>query len=320
MADDSWPGPNHNSRAVTSAELDLLLSAYVPNGLVGSPADLDIIYCDSSGLNVKVRAGRYAIVRGRIWYSGASALTVSLAANGTGSDRYDLIVLRYNRTTYDVRADKVTGTPGSGIPSPVNDASYFDFPLGHVLVTPGAVATDGTDAKVTTYYLGSSLFTAESNYAPPVTAFSLVAESDTGKLKAAINGSWVTLHQDSNWTSRSPSTGFTIPSGGYGVRFRAVGAQAFMHAQVQRVNALAANSRAVFVTFDAQYAPSERLPVALWVAADSGPLTVVSGKVTVPSVRVNAAIQANGTITMDAHPALDAGALVMMPLTSWPID
>jgi hypothetical protein len=319
MADDSWPGPNHNSRAVTSAELDLLLSAYVPDGLVGSPADLDIIFCDSSGRNVKVRSGRYGMLRGRLWYSGGSTLTLTIAANGSSDPRYDLVVMRYNRSTYDIRAFVITGNPGSGVPSPVNDGSYFDFPLGYVLVTPGVTNILASATKVTTYYLGGSLFTAKSDYLPPSTGLKIVRETDTGKVKISTGTGWITIWQDIAWSSRPAASGFTLPAGGYGARFKARNGFASMFAEVQRVGALAANSRAVFTTFDAQYAPAERLPVDLWVSADSGELTVSGGKVTVPYPRINAAIQANGTVTMDGHPALNSGALIIMPLVTWPI-
>lgn len=319
MADDSWPGPNHNSRAVTSAELDLLLSAYVPDGLVGSPADLDIIFCDSSGRNVKVRASRYGMLRGRIWYSGGSTLTLTISANASGDDRYDLVVMRYDRSTYDIRATVITGNPGSGVPDPVNSGSFLDFPLGYVLVTPGVTNIPNTAAKVRTYYLGGSLFTAKSDYLPPPTGFKIVRETDTGKVKISTGSGYITIWQDIAWGNRSAASGFTLPAGGYGVRFKARNGYASMYAEVQRVNALAGNSHAVFTTFDAQYAPAERLPVDLWVESDSGPLAVVSNKVTVPNPRINAAIQPNGTVTLDAHPALDAGALIIMPLVTWPI-
>lgn len=318
MADDSLPSPDHNSRAVSNAEYDLLVPPYVADGLIGSPADLDLVFGDSSGRVARIRPNRYGLVRGRLWLAGSSTFNLTIAAN-VGATRFDLVVLRYTRATTNVRAFVVQGESGSGVPSPVNDASYFDLPVATVKVDTGVSVIAGDKVTMVASYLGPQLLVCESDHRPPHARGLIIFEADTGVLRFSTGASWKVISQDTGWISRSPASGFALPVGGYGIKFRALNGFATMFGEVQRVGSLGGDSRAVALTFDAQYAPSERLPVALWVAGDIGPLTVVSGKVTVPGHRVNATIQANGTITLDAHPAIDAGAIILMPTVTWPI-
>jgi hypothetical protein len=318
VADTSWPSPNHNSRAVSDSEYDLLVPPYVADGMIGSPADLGLIFGDSSGRVVRVRASRYAIVRGRLWSSGGSTFNLTIGANA-GALRYDLVVLRYNRSTFDVRATVIAGASGGGIPSPVNDASYFDLPIGYAKVATGATVIAGTDVFITGWFVGPQQIVCTSTTRPPHSRGMFIFETDTGSVLFSTGSAWKTIFQDTGWVSRSPASGFTNPSNGYGIKFRAYNGIATIYAEVQRVGSLAANSRTVFLTVDSAYAPSTRLPVLAWASADSGPLTVVSGKVTVPYPRINAAIQTNGQITLDAHPDLNTNALIILPAVSWPI-
>jgi hypothetical protein len=304
---------------VSDSEYDLLVPPYVPDGLIGSPADLDLVFGDSSGRVARIRPNRYGLARGRLWSSGSSTFNLTIAANGSGSIRYDLVVLRYTRASFHVRAFVVQGVAGSGIPSPVNDASYYDVPVATVQVDPGVPVIAAGKVVMVAWYAGPQTLVCESDHRPPHARGLIIFETDTDAVRISTGSAWKNIYQDTDWVSRSPASGFTDPAGGYGIKFRAVNAHATMFAEVQRAGALAGNSRAVFVTFDAQYAPSVRLPVDLWVASDSGELTVVSNKVTVPNPRINAAIQTNGTITLDAHPAIDSGALIIMPTVTWPI-
>src|ERR1044072_4903738 len=90
-------------------------------GVLGDFTSPQLIYGDSSGLQIKVGADRYALVRGHTWWSGSSIFTKAITSNSSGSPRIDLVVRRLSRTTWDVTVTVVTGTPGSGAPSPTQN-------------------------------------------------------------------------------------------------------------------------------------------------------------------------------------------------------
>jgi hypothetical protein len=303
VADDSWPSPNHNSRAVSSDELDALLSPYVPSGLIGRPTDLDIVFADSSGRNVKVRAERHGLVHGRLWYSGSSTVTLTIAANGSGNDRYDLVVLRYNKSTYDIRATVITGVAGSGVPDPIDSVSYFDVPLGFVKVEPGASVIAGDHVTASGYFIASTAYESKAAYPPPHAPLRLWRESNTGIVRFSTGSAWIVLHQDTGWLTRPASSGFTVPGEGYGVKFRSLNGFATLAGEVQRSGTLGANSRAPIMSVDPAYAPAQRLPVRLWAAGND----------------CLGAIQANGTVTIDTHPTLGGGANIVLHATTWPV-
>lgn len=156
MAESSWPSPS-NSHTVDDASYEKLAVSYGPvAGVVGDFTSPQLVYGDASGMQVKVAASRYATVGGHEWTSGSTIFTLAIAANSSGSTRTDLVVLRLSRTTWNVNATVITGTPGSGAPSPVQNTGTtgsFDLPLATVTVASGASSISA--ANVT--YLASHL-------------------------------------------------------------------------------------------------------------------------------------------------------------------
>jgi hypothetical protein len=140
MTQASWPSPSHGSpaRAVTDAEYPHL-APWASDGVFQSASD--VVYGNSSGLEVHVRTGKYAIVQGHAWESGASEFAVEIAANTSGSTRVDTVVLRLDRSTWDVTAAVRQGTPGAGPPTLQRDAGdtgLWEIPLADVTVDNGA--------------------------------------------------------------------------------------------------------------------------------------------------------------------------------------
>lgn len=142
MAESSWPSPD-TSRVVNDFQYErLALSSGPVAGLYGSPADTALIYGDSTGMQIKVRADRYGLVRGNQWWSGGTDFTKTISANASGSTRIDLIVLRLSRTTWNTTVAVVNGTPGAGVaPSPTQNTGstgVWELPLAAVTVANAA--------------------------------------------------------------------------------------------------------------------------------------------------------------------------------------
>lgn len=158
MAESSWPSPS-NGRVVDDSQYEKLgIGPGAPAGVLGGFTTPQLVSGDSSGMQVKVAADRYAEVRGHIWWSGSTIFTKAIAANASGSTRVDLVVLRLSRTTWDVTCTVITGTPGSGAPAPVQDLTTtgnFDLPLATVTVTSGASSiTAGNVVYIAAHMLG----------------------------------------------------------------------------------------------------------------------------------------------------------------------
>lgn len=141
MAEDSWPSPA-DGRVVNDVGFEKLGAALGPyHGVMGDFTSPQLIYGDSSGRQIKVAADRYALVRGHIWWSGSSIFTVAIAANASGSTRVDLVVLRLDRTTWDVNLIVIAGTPGAGAPTSTTlqgTTGAWDMTLALVTVASGA--------------------------------------------------------------------------------------------------------------------------------------------------------------------------------------
>lgn len=242
MAEDSWPSPDHSSGAVNDHEYEQLTARDTISGLIGDPTTaLPLVYADSTGRQVKIRADRYAKVRGRTWWSGSTELTQALAANSSGQPRIDRIVLRYSRTTQNVRIAVLAGTPAATPAAPaltnvVSSSGVWEFPCARVSVPNGASTTTASQVTPEAWYVsddGGVLCTAATH--PPV---SLVGpgvkmhEVDTGRVYASVGSSWVLLREDTGPLALAAASGWAI--------------DAFSVASYRRVNGI------VYLTFGAQ--------------------------------------------------------------------
>jgi len=154
VAQSSWPSPD-TSRVIDDLAYERLVAAQYVDGLVGSITDTPLVYADGSGRQVFVRANRIAQVRGHGWSSGGSILTLSIAANTSGSTRVDLIVLGLNRSTWNVTAYVKAGTPGSGAPAlqtDTGDTGIYEIPLAEVTVPNGATITSAGQVLPRAWY------------------------------------------------------------------------------------------------------------------------------------------------------------------------
>jgi hypothetical protein len=226
VAESSWPDPA-NGRVVDDAGFEALGVVLGPYGGVrGDFTSPALVYGDSSGRQVKVVADRYALVRGHVWYSGPTIVTVPIGANTSGSTRTDLVVLRYSRTTYNVTLQVVAGTPGSGAPSPTQNTGttgVWELPLATVSVANNASTISAANVTYVAPHIGSggmmrSPSSAALSYIPSSHPAQLVA-LDTGELWAKNTGGvWNTMGmvgtQLYTATLTATTTNPTLGSGG----------------------------------------------------------------------------------------------------------
>jgi hypothetical protein len=206
VAEDSWQSPNHSSGAVTDIELEQLYMPFTANGVIGSPADTTVAYGDSSGMNVKIRSGKHASIRGFHWSAGVSDVTKTITSNASGSTRIDLLVLRLDRSTWDVRAAVVVGTPGSGAPAATQNtgtSGVWELPIAQVTVVNGAATITAGNVKQVCWYCGPQSVVCTSTTRPPATgAYGLqIYETDTGRQYVSNGTAFVTTIVDSGWVT-----------------------------------------------------------------------------------------------------------------------
>jgi hypothetical protein len=198
VAESSWPSPS-NGRNVDDIQFEKLGMSWGPlGGVVGDFTSPQLIYGDSTGMQIKVAADRYALVRGHEWWSGSSIVTKSIASNASGSTRVDLVVLRLSRTTWDVTCVIVQGTPGAGAPAATQNTGTtgsWDLPLATVTVANGAATiTAGNVSYVAPHLDGSGGYRSPSaaalTYIPAPTAGTTVRVTD-GTVYRYESSAWV---------------------------------------------------------------------------------------------------------------------------------
>lgn len=167
MAESSWPAAAPT--VVTEHDFERLMCGWFGSGLVGDGSEDLLVFADSTGMQVKIRAERYARVRGFVWHSGDSIVTVPIADNTSGSTRIDRIVLELDRSTWTVRVQVVQGTPGSGEPSITQDegdTGVWQLWVASVTVGDGAATINAADVSNRDMLLGPQLLIADGGNLP----------------------------------------------------------------------------------------------------------------------------------------------------------
>lgn len=198
MAQESWPSPGHNSRAVTDSEYETVAARFSDDGVYGDPADTAVVTA-GTGLSVDVRSGVDASVRGHAWSSGTSTVTLPVAANTSGSTRVDRAVLRLDRSDWTVRAVIKQGTPGSGVPTLTQQTGVtgvYEILLANVTVLTGAGSVTVVRGE---RYVGTRIrpCTSTSLTDPNPVAGELRWETDTRRLRLYTGDSLQTIYEDS---------------------------------------------------------------------------------------------------------------------------
>jgi len=302
-SEDSLPSPDHNSRSVSDDEYDALVPPYVANGVIGAPGDADLIYGDSSGRVVKIRINRSALVRARLWTSASTAASLAIAANSSGSTRFDLVVLRYTRATYNVRATVITGAPGSGVPSPLNNATYFDMPLANVQVGNGATVIDDTDVTVMNWYIGPQQLVCTSTTRPPHAENTIIYEDDTGRLLFSNGAAWLILYDNTGRVNVTVATGWTALL----KTVQRINGVAWLSLEMDRTGGtIAINTDTTIAIIPANYKPAVQINMTAMVLGGSKPVRCLI-------------TTAGSVVITDFGTAIVNGDTLSVDSISWPV-
>lgn len=128
----------------------------------GASAEL-LPFADSSGMQVKFAAGE-VVIEG-YWGQSTGTKIVSVAANASGSTRYDLMIARADWSNNVVELAVVTGTPGAGKPPDVTrDTTKWEIPIGVVKVINGAATIAGADISDARQWGGPPVATVTDDF------------------------------------------------------------------------------------------------------------------------------------------------------------
>lgn len=203
MAQDSWPAPGHNSRAVTDAEYEKIAARFSDDGIYGDPTGTAVATA-GVGLSVSIAAEVHGSVRGHAWYSGTTGVSLSVAANSSGSTRTDRVVLRLDRSDWSVTAAISQGTPGASAPAlqqDTGDTGLYEIPIATVTVPNGATSVTVKRGEL---YVGSRIRPCTSTTRNPnPQPGELCFETDTLTISSWNGSTWVSIYQDSGTLSLS---------------------------------------------------------------------------------------------------------------------
>lgn len=309
MAESSWPYPdpaNANKRIVTDVQFEALYHPATTDGLLGSPSDASLVYGDDSGMQVKVRPSREAVLRGHGWASDVSGKTLTIAANSSGSTRVDLVVLRLTRSTWQVTTEVRQGTPGSGAPSPVTDlgtTGVYEIVLAEVSIPTGDTSIAAAQVTNRAWYVGSDgqLLCEDSATRPPPERGRTIWERSTARQYVSDGTNWTVTREDSGWVNVTPASGWSVAGGGMIKVRRHNGAVYLLLALQKTGGALAAGADSILGTLTSDYRPDSLVPVLGYLDGGNLARLQVSTDGTVIVTNYNVSITSGGFLT--AHVA-----------------
>lgn len=195
MASISYPRLNET---VSELAYERLVAPQAPDGLLGSPSSEPLVYANGVGdRTVWLRANRRALVRGFIWDSGPSDIPIQLPANTSGMNRTDLIVLRLDRSTWQVKEQFIQGTPGSGAPqwsTNDGDIGFYDLPVASVTVPNNAAGLAADAVTPLGWYVNDDgLIVCTSSTRPPGAVGRIIHEINTDRwlMSPGVGERWV---------------------------------------------------------------------------------------------------------------------------------
>ena len=214
MASFSYPSPEFEAGNVSEVFYERLQISSVADGLAGLPSDASMVFGDGSTLLVRMPADRRALVRGFAYETGPTPLTIQLSPNTSGSTRTDLIVLRLDRSTWTVREGIREGTPGAGLPAPVQtDAGIWELPVAQVVVPHNASAIASSAVTNRGWWIDDGRLIAKPGALPPHYPSRQVLEWDTTtgyKRQLLSDGAaWKVLWEDTGDQEAAMVTGWT---------------------------------------------------------------------------------------------------------------
>lgn len=177
MAESSWPTAA-GGHSITDQQWEMMTAGFAGDGIIGAPTDPAVVYADSTGMQVKVRANKLGLVSGHGWFSGSTEFTRTIAANASGSTRIDLVILRFTRSTQDVTCVVKQGTAGAGAPALTQDpktsgTGVYEVAIAQVTVASGASTISAANVVAVARFLSASIVAARAkmySLVPPASA------------------------------------------------------------------------------------------------------------------------------------------------------
>lgn len=195
MAENSYP---FGVTAGTAGDLNTedqwtkMARLFAATGVAGDPGSTVVqVFGDSTGMLVKVRAGR-AIVRG-VYYENTATKNLTIAANSTGSTRIDRIVLKLDPTSNTVTAVVKQGSTTAPALTQ-DDLGVWEMPLARVTVANGAVTISPSNVTDERVHTDADVIPCRTTSDVSGARFgSVAAEFTTGLLKWWNGTQWLTI-------------------------------------------------------------------------------------------------------------------------------
>ncbi|MEV8124764.1 hypothetical protein AB0P07_11725 [Streptomyces sp. NPDC085944] len=312
MAQNSWPSPDYNTRAVTDSEYEQMAARFSDDGIDGRPSDPAVVTA-GAGLSVNVRAGVYGNVRGRAWYSGSTTVNLAIGANASGATRIDRVVLRLDRATWTVRAAVKAGTPGAGAPAlsqTLGETGVYEVPVARVTVLAGAAAVSVTREEL---FIGTRIrpCTASTRNPNPVVG-EFGVETDTGRVIMWDGAAWRVIYYDSGEIVLQVLATPTWSVSGESVIEVRNGIAVARFGAFKRVKSTlpSGEESRLPVVIPASCQPHSRwqYPTVYISGADAGRLTIY-----------NRGDAKAGQIALTEHPTMEVGEFIVSTTTSWTV-
>jgi hypothetical protein len=268
--------PYAGGGGVTDARYESMMSLVTGNGrLAHNPSSATLsqglVYADSTGRQVKVRASQSAIVRGFKWETDSSGLLQPIDANSTGQTRLDLAVLRLNRETWDVNFRIVKGVAGT---TPVPPAAtqqpgpdgVWEWPIATIRVTSsassGLPSIGLADVTPLDHFIAQQPLVGHSSRRPPASWGAVWTEYDTGRTYVGKGGAWMLTGEDEESTRLTPGEGWEKPGFAWATRRNGY---VFLQSTMQWIyNDRAAGTDITLFTLPAKYRPFGDLYALGW--------------------------------------------------------
>jgi hypothetical protein len=308
VASISYPNPAYNGGAVEVGEHEQLAHSGFGTGIVGNPATTSqVAYTDGTGTRaVYLRAERWVVVRGLMWYSGPTLITINLDANVTSDARIDRVVLRVDRGAETVTEEKLTGVAGSGVPPALAantgvGSGTWEFPLGRATVGPGATTLAPGDFVPEAWYLGGqSIVTNGADTAPGAAqqqAAALRYDAATDEAFVSTGAAWRQVYSRSGKVALTAAAGWSLS--GYGGWVRRNNNMVTLAGQFYRTGAQLSTGASLLTRLPEGFWPAESIPIHCYLQGSSAGL---------------ATLAANGNLHLNSYAnATATGEYVVVP-------
>lgn len=124
-------------RLYNADDVNTFLEGLVGDGLYANVDDMFAV-TPGTGMSVNVAAGKASLLHH--WFRSDAVETLSIGASHAVLNRYDVIVIRLNKSDRSIALGVITGTPASSpqVPSIRRDDDYYDLALAYISVPAGA--------------------------------------------------------------------------------------------------------------------------------------------------------------------------------------